>query len=203
MSLFALASLAALPWLHGFFAPTASTEEGSHEVVAQLGEWRPADEACIGSSYGGMSLTAELGAGEGEETILASFTQGVVVLDRERHLVAQVPGFECEGTADELVALAVGEAGVGVPLVALAATAGGRAENITWLTLYRLAGSGELQPVFIGEVERHEGEVSRTGVVTIIPGGLVYRAPSGDSSLWVWDAERRRYVEQLASRPVS
>lgn len=203
MSVLALAPLAALPWLQGFFAPSASTDEGSHEVVAELGEWRAADDSCVGASYGGLSLTADLGAGEGDERVLASFTQGLVVLDSERHMIAQAPGFECEGSADELVALATGDAGIGQPIVALAATAGGRAESMTWLTLYRVAGSGELQPVFIGEVERHENDTTRTGIVTLVPGGLVYRAPTGDTSLWVWDAEQGRYISQLTSRPVS
>ena len=203
MTLFALAPIAALPWLQGFFAPSASTEEGSHQVVAELGEWLAPDESCVGASYGGLSLSVDLGAGEGEERVLASFTQGLVVLDHERHLIAQAPGFECEGSADELVAIASGDALVGTPIVALAATAGGRAESMTWLTLYRVAGSGELQPVFIGEVERHEDQVTRTGVVTIIPGGLVYRTPSGISSLWVWDPELGRYIEQFVPHPVS
>ena len=37
----------------------------------------------------------------------------------------------------------------------------------------------------------------------VVPGGLVYRAPTGDSSLWVWDAEQGRYIRELTSRPVS
>lgn len=203
MSLLAVASIAALPWLQGFFTPSAATDEGSHEVVAQLGEWRPADESCIASAYGGLSLSADLGVGEGDERVLASFTQGVVVLDRDQHMVAQAPGFPCEGSADELVALAAGDALIGQPLVALAASAGGRTEGITWLTLYRIAGSGELQPVFIGEVERHEDQTTRTGLVTVIPGGLVYRDPQGSSSLWVWDPEQGRYAQQITSRPLS
>jgi hypothetical protein len=202
MTLFALAPLAAIPWLQGFFAPAASTEAGTAEVLAELGEWGEADASCIASSYGGLSLTADVATLPGPERVLASFTQGVVVLDGEDHIVARAPGFDCEGSEDDLVALAVGDIGIGEPIVALAATAGGRNESMTWLTLYRVANSGELQPVFIGEVERHAGDTTRTGVVTVVPGGLVYRAPSGGSTIWSYDFELGRYVEALsASRP--
>jgi hypothetical protein len=194
----AFLALAAIPWLQGFFAPEASTEAGTAEVLAELGEWGEADGSCISASYGGLSLTADVSPTvPGEERILASFTQGVVVLDAEDHIVARTPGFDCEGSEDELVALAVGDAGAGEPFVALAATTGGHNETMTWLTLYRVANSGELQPVFIGEVERHVGDTTRTGVVTLVPGGLVYRPPSGAPSVWTYDAELGRYVEAL------
>jgi hypothetical protein len=202
MSVLVLAQLAALPWLQGFFAPEASTETGTADVLAELGEWGEADGSCIAAAYGGLSLTADVSIVPGTERVLASFTQGVVVLDHENHIVARAPGFDCEGSEDELVGLAAGPAGIAEPLVALAATSGGHNETMTWLTLYRVANSGELQPVFMGEVERHRGDTTRTGVVTMVPGGLVYRAPSGGSSLWVYDAELGRYVESLSpSRP--
>jgi hypothetical protein len=57
--------------------------------------------------------------------------------------------------------------------------------------------------VFIGEVERHENDTTRTGIVTLVPGGLVYQAPTGDTSLWVWDPEQGRYISELTTRPVS
>jgi hypothetical protein len=202
MGLLLPATLAALPWLQGFFAPTGATETASQDAVEELAEWRQPDAACIGTLYGGLSLTADVAAGEGEERVLASYTQGLVVLDRENHLIAQAPGFPCEGSADELVALAAGDGGVGTPIVALAATSGGHAESATVLTLYRVANSGELQPVFIGEVERHADHTTQTGTVTLIPGGLVYRDTSGTLSLWVYDTELGRYVQQLSTRPM-
>jgi hypothetical protein len=200
--LLALAPVAALPWLQGFFAPEASTQTGTAEVLAELGEWGEADGSCIAASYGGLSLTADVSTVPGAERVLASFSQGVVVLDRENHIVARSPGFDCEGSEDDLVALAAGYGGISEPLVALAATSGGHNETMTWLTLYRVANSGELQPVFIGEVERHVDDTTRTGVVTLLPGGLVYRDPSGVSSIWAYDTELGRYVEALGvSRP--
>lgn len=196
-----LLPLAALPWLQGFFAPSAVTERGAAGVVEELAEWRAPVEDCVGSSYGGLELRADVSDARGEERILASYTQGVFVLDEDRHLLAQAQAFPCEGSRDELVALAAGDASIGTPVVALVATAGGRAESVTWLTLYRVANSGELQPIFIGEVERHEGNTTRTGVVTVIPGGLVYRDPRGGVGIWVYDAELGRYVEVITRRP--
>jgi hypothetical protein len=199
MSFLALAPVVALPWLQGFFAPEASTETGTAEVLAELGEWGESDGSCIAAAYGGLSLTADVSTVPGPERVLASFSQGIVVLDQEDHVVARAPGFDCVGSEDELVALAAGYGGIAEPLVALAATSGGHNETMTWLTLFRVANSGELQPVFIGEVERHVGDSTRTGVVTLLPGGLVYRAPSGGASLWAYDAELGRYVEALTS----
>ena len=198
---FVLAPFAALPWLQGFFAPQGVAEQGSRDVLAQLSEWaRPAEE-CVAAAYDGLSLTADVSAAPGNEQILASYTQGVFVLDREGHLLAQSQPWECEGSSDELVALAAGDAAIGTPVVALAATSGGRAENVTLLTMYRVSNGGELQPIFSGEVERHEGETTRTGIVTLIPGGLVYRDPQGSVGMWLYDAELGRYVELFTSRP--
>jgi hypothetical protein len=197
-------ALAALPWLQGFFAPESVTESDSHgsrDVLAELAEWREPVADCVASTYGGLTLRADVSAAEGRETILASYTQGVFVFDHDRHLLAQAQPLPCEGSADELLAIAAGDASIGVPLIALAATSGGHRENITWLTLYRVANDGVLQPVFTGEVERHEGDTARTGVVTLVPGGLVYRDTRGSIGLWLYDAGRGRYVEQFTVRP--
>ena len=196
-----LPTLAALPWLQGFFAPQGSTEQGSRDVLPQLAEWRDESEDCVASAYGGMSLRADVSAAEGQELVLASYTQGVFVFDHDNHLLAQAQGLPCEGSADELVALAAGDAAIGVPLVVLAATAGGRAESVTQLTMYRVGNGGELQPVFSGEVERHEGRTTRTGTITLVPGGLIYRDPSGSLGLWLYSAELGRYVELFTNRP--
>jgi hypothetical protein len=201
MNLLLVASLAALPWLQGFFAPQGSTEQGSRDVLPQLAEWRDPAENCVASAYGGMSLRADVSAAEGNELVLASYTQGVFVFDKDNHLLAQAQGLPCEGSADELVALAAGDAAIGVPVVVLAATAGGRNESVTWITMFRVGNGGELQPIFSGEVERHEGETTRTGVITLVPGGLVYRDPYGSLGMWLYDPELGRYVELFTSRP--
>jgi hypothetical protein len=192
---------AALPWLQGFFAPQGVTQQGDRDVLAELAEWREPALDCVASAYGGLSLRADVSEVPGDERIVASYTQGVFVFDRERHLLAQAQAFTCEGAADELVALAAGDASIDAPVIALAVTSGGRSESVTWLTLYRVANDGELQPIFNGEVEHHADARTRTGVVTLVPGGLVYRDPRGGLGVWLYDAALGRYVELFTSRP--
>jgi hypothetical protein len=188
-----LLALAALPWLQGF-TPDAVADHPSRAVSAELAEWKKPDDQCVASAYGGLKL-------ENHGTrVLATYSQGVFVLDENRHLVAQAPGFECNGSSDELIAIAEGNAWVGAPVIALAATSGGRAESVTWLSLYRVGAAGKLEPVFTGAVERHGDHQTKTGVVTIVPGGLIYRAPDGTTSLWTWDGAK--YAQQV-TLPVS
>jgi len=198
-----VATLAAMPWLQGFFASHDTSDEGSRDVLPELAEWRDPTENCVANAYGGLSLRADVSEAEGRELVLASYTQGVFVFDQNNHLLAQIQGFPCEGSADELVALSAGDAAIGVPVVVLAATAGGRAENVTWLTMYRVANDGELQPIFTGEVERHAGDTTRTGTVTLVPGGLIYRDTKGSVGLWLYDPALGRYVELFTNRPVA
>jgi hypothetical protein len=178
----------ALPWLQGF-APDAVADHPSRAVGAELAAWHEPDDGCVASAYGGLSLEV------GGTRVLASYSQGVFVLDGGGEVVARAPGLACHGSADELVALAHGDAWIGTPLIALAATSGGHAESVTSLTLYRVGEGGALEPVFTGAVERHADHETATGVVTVIPGGLVYRAPDGMTSLWTWDG--RTYVPQV------
>ncbi len=188
-----LLALVALPWLQGF-RPQAVADHPSRAVAQELAEYRSVDDDCVASAYGGLSLDA------GGKRVLASFSQGVFVLDEGKQLVAQIPGFVCNGSADELVGLATGDAFIGTPIIALAATSGGRAESITWLSLYRVGDNGTLEPIFVGTVERHENHETRTGTVTIVPGGLIYRAPEGTTSVWIYDGNH--YVQQ-GSFPVA
>jgi hypothetical protein len=183
-------TLAALPWLSGY-EPVAVEERTADDVQVELAQWQgEADPRCVASAYGGLRITA------GDQTVLASYTQGVVVLAPDRSVVARAPGFPCYGSADELVALAQGDAGIDVPVVALAATSGGRAENATWIALYRVGDGGELAPIFSAIVERHAGRITQTGSIELFPGGLKFRSPDGEMSLWLYDREAGRYVEQ-------
>lgn len=192
-----LASVVALPWLQGF-EPIAVADHASLDAQRELTEWQDFDEGCIASAYGGLRLVADVAPAQGDETLLASFTQGVVVLDQDRHAIARAPGYACRGSADELVAVAAGDAGIGTPLIAIAATSGGHNENLTWLALYRVGDRGELVEMFRGVVERHTKHMTRTGTVVFFEGGLLYRPPSGAPSLWLYDRDRGVYVEQLA-----
>jgi hypothetical protein len=192
--LLTLAPVAALPWLQGFFAPAASSQLGSYD--------------CGRENPSPMSIVADVApSSPGSEQILASYADGIVVLDRDHRPLAQTRGLTCEGTADELVAIAAGDAAIDVPLIAVAATRGGSAASTTTLTLLRVDARGTLEPVFSAEVERHERDgagderATRTGVVTLVPGGLVYRDLQGLVSLWTYEPDAGRYVESLATRP--
>lgn len=179
-----IATLAVIPWLQGFES-TAATDHPTRAAVAELAEWQPAEDSCVASAYGGLALTV------GDERVLASYTQGIVVLDKSKNAVAHAPPFTCQGSADELVALSAGDAWIGTPVLALAATTGGKNESITWLTLYR---TSDLAPIFTGVVERHEGHRTRTGIVFVYPGGLLYQPPSGGPQIWRYDVDQRRYI---------
>jgi hypothetical protein len=184
----------ALPWLHPF-APAAETSEVTPGVIARMAAWRAADESCGATAYGGLAVTAEVTAAPaGPETVLASFTQGVLVLDARARLIASATPLVCAGSADELVGLAVGDAKIGEPVIALAVTTGGHREAATWLVLYRVA-DGVVAPIFAGIVEDFTRDRSRLGDVTLLRGALVYRAPSGVRTLWTYEAAQHRYVE--------
>jgi hypothetical protein len=180
-------ALVALPWLVGFHAD-AVAERPTRAVAGELADWGAPDDECVASAYGGLALD------RGTTRVIASFSQGVFVLGPDHQLIARAPGFDCTGSADELVALATGEAWVGTPLIALAATAGGRAESVTWLSLYRVSDGGVVEAVFTGAVERHANHETHTGTVTVIPGGLIYQPPEGRTSIWTYDGTR--YVDQ-------
>ncbi|HEY1557473.1 MAG TPA: hypothetical protein VGF94_21710 [Kofleriaceae bacterium] len=195
--LFVLSTLAALPWLSGY-EPAAVDDHGARDVQAELAPWQgEADPACVASTYGGLRISA------GDHTVLASYTQGVVVLGADRGVVARAPGFTCYGSADQLVALAEGQGGLDVPVIALAATSGGRAENATWIALYRVGDHGDLEPIFTAIVERHIGRLTHTGSIEMFQGGLRYRSPDGDTSVWLYDRETGKYVPQAVPENVA
>lgn len=178
-----------LPWLLGF-APDAVADHPSRAVAAEVSEWKAVDDRCVASAYGGLALD------HGDTRVVASYSQGVFVLGKDRHLIARAPGFACAGSADELVGLETGEAWIGTPVIALAQTTGGHAESVTQLLIYRVADDGTLEPVFTAPVERHANHQTRTGTVTIVPGGLIYRAPEGTTSIWIYDGAH--YVQHGA-----
>jgi len=190
---------AALPWLHNF-APTAESRVASPVVVEQMTQWRSPDASCSATAYGGLAIMADVAAGRGAEEVLASFTQGVLVLDASGKLLASATAPKCQGSADEIEAIAAGDAHIDGPVIALAVTTGGHRESSTWLVLYRVIG-GVVEPVFSGAVEEHIGEQMRVGAVTLLPGALLYRAPSGAETLWTYSAEQGRYSELVLVSP--
>lgn len=108
---------------------------------------------------------------------------------------------------ENLVASAVGETATGESLIAAATTSGTSPDSSTVLTLYRVRRDGAFAVVFSAAVEEHvrlrQEATTRTGIVTLIPGGLIYRDPSGVASLWLYDAAEARYVEQRFNAAVS
>jgi hypothetical protein len=188
--LLALAPVAALPWLQGFFAPAASSSIGSAD--------------CGREDASAMTIVADVvPATPGAEQIRASYSGGIRVIDRDHRELGRIAGLRCESNADALVAIAAGSVDDGVPLIAIAATS----STTTTLRLYRVGESGGLEPVFAAPVEDRVPDAgrarptTRTGVVTLVPGGLVYRAPAGTVSLWTYDHDARRYIESHATRP--
>lgn len=183
----------ALPWLHNF-AATAESAVATPGVVKRMARWRAPDESCSAAAYGGLMITADVTGGRGREQVLASFTQGVLVLDAGGALVASANAPECQGTADNLEAIAAGDAHIDGPVIALAVTTGGHRASSTWLVLYRVIG-GVVEPVFSGAVEERISDQTRTGAVTLLPGALVYRTPAGTQTMWTYSAEQGRYTE--------
>lgn len=114
--------------------------------------------------------------------------------------VAQQLQQEVLAPHENLVASAVGENATGDALIAAATTSGTRRDSSTLLTLYRVRDDGAFAVVFSAAVEEHivfrQDATTRTGIVTLIPGGLIYRDPSGIASLWLYDESAGRYVEQ-------
>jgi len=165
-----------IPWLHNLGAVhvTAEPRAGASDL------------GCSSGASQTLSLVADIAPRGGTETILASLTDGVVVLDREDQPIGRAPGSDCTGSADEITALAVGTA-FGAPTIALAITRGGHNAQSTELALLRMGDRGRLEPVFNGDVELREGDVVHRGSVWVIPGGLIYRYPRRNPTLWTFD----------------
>ena len=165
-----------VPWLHGFDERVSSTGVDTPGA--------PADEPNDGCGVAvtrKIELVADVAPSAGRETIVASFQDGISVFDREEHLVSELPGYPCEGSADELDVIAVGRA-YGKPMVAIAATSGGRHETATFIGLFR---PGEkLQPLFTAVVETRSGDTITRGAIYLLPEGLLYQRPGGGFALW-------------------
>lgn len=190
---------AGLPWLRNF-AAVAEATTASPLVVERMAQWRAADDECSAAAYGGLSIMADVVGGRGAEEVLASFTQGVLVLDAKGKLLASATAPECQGSADDLLAIAVGDAHIDGPVIAMAVTTGGHRASTTWLVLYRVIG-GVVAPVWSGAVEEHVDDRTRVGDVTLLPGALLYQAPSGKRTLWTYSAEQGRYGELMVDVP--
>jgi hypothetical protein len=184
-----------MPWLHGFGAAAATdtlSPQASRGIASLL-------EAATEDDYGSLELRADLAGDERTETVFASYRLGVAVVDPVGRLVARSPGFDAGGSADDLISLAAGDGQLGWPLIVLAVQTGGHRESTISVAIYRLVSNRVLQQLFYAPIEEHAGDETRTGTLTFIRSGLLYRAPDASSTTsWTFDARRGRYVERTA-----
>ncbi len=180
----------ALPWLFNLQGVTAVDNGDPLVTIAMDSE---SDPSCAEMAGTGLALVANVAPAGGPETILASFAHGVMVYGREGELIASTPGFPCAGSADEIEVLAAGTA-FGVPTIVVAMATGGRREQLTWLGLFRVGRDGRLEAVFAGAVEQREDGIVRRGSVTLLPGGLLVRDPSGGVGFWTFDDVSGVYI---------
>ncbi len=183
-----------LPMVQGA-AVIAGSDRTSSSVIDKLGEVAASARPCVGDAYGGIELVADVAPDAGDETILASYTRGIVVLGADGHRIATSPGFGCSGSQDELVALEVLRTSQDAPVIAAAVIQGGRRESSTRIHLFAVDATKHLDPLFTGEVEHVDGAATLGGAITFVPGGLIYRHPTNGVTLWKFDRNLRRYVD--------
>jgi hypothetical protein len=182
-------------WLPGFTA-VASAEHPTRAASERLDALRPVGDECHGAGVVALQLTADVGGAEGDETVLASVAQGVVVLapgPRDR-IVAEAPIAECGGSEDATVALAVGDAWIGKPVIAVVATVGGHRASETDLALYALGAGRTLDRLYTGVLATRDGDETRRGQVIALPGALVERGPDGVVRVLPYDGDAHRFV---------
>lgn len=181
-----------LPWLFNL-QDTVAVDAGDPDATLSMEFLADTDPSCDDAAYPGLALKTDLGGPAGRETIVASYSHGVLVYGSEGQLVASTPGYPCEGSADDLEVLGFGHA-FGAPTLVLAATTGGRREQLTWLGLYRVGLNGRLEATFAGAIEQREDGIVRRGSVTLLPGALLHRSPDGELTYWIYDSEGGVYV---------
>lgn len=179
-----------LPWLSNFEVVAVATSDDPAARLPDDTLGAPDDE-CSAGARATIGLTGSVG--DGRHHVAGSYAGGIAVYDAEAHLLAATPGLPCAGSADELEVLAVGKA-FGTPTIAAVLTTGGRREAVTWLGLYRVGFGGRLEAVFSGAVEHRDGDRVLRGNVTLLPGALLHREPSGETIVWTWDDAAGVYV---------
>lgn len=172
----------------------ATSEEPSQVATRRLHDLQPTeDDTCGIGAYQAIELVADVAPAAGAETILASYANGIVVLDREGRLVASADGYRCDGSIDEVLGIAAGRA-FGTTTIMLLANTGGRREYSTFAGLFRIGHDKRLDRVFTATVEEHDGDDVRRGGIYMVPNGLVYRLPDGRVENFVFDPVGRVYV---------
>jgi hypothetical protein len=176
-------------WVPGLAASTL-TETARVPVEERLG---PPPPGCYTGDLTALTVVADVAPAAGAETILASSAHGVVVIGGDDEPLGAV-AFPCGGSGDEVVALAVGDAGVGAPVIAVVVTTGGRAETTTRIELLGFRGD-RLVRLFAGPIETRDGDAIASGQLRVTERGLVHRRPDGRITVWQADPWTRAYVE--------
>ncbi|MBX3160422.1 MAG: hypothetical protein KF773_30940 [Deltaproteobacteria bacterium] len=175
-------SVPELPWLYGLDAARGTDRQ----------EPGPSRDDCPGADAQ-LELGADVAGAPPNETIVASYTGGVVVRDREGVEIAAMPGLPCTGSVHELVALAAGNA-YGRPTIAIAGIDGGHHLQHTWVAVLHATPDGGFAPAFTGVVEATAGDEVQRGWIFLLPDALVYQRPGGRMALWRFDETAGAYV---------
>ena len=112
------------------------------------------------------------------------------------------PGFEFAGSAAEHVVIAARRCVDRQP-----GDRGG--DHLRWSsrahespTRYRVAPNQTLACSFATVVDERDGDLERQGRITLIPGGLIYRSPDGETTFWRFALAQARYVETADALPL-
>jgi hypothetical protein len=180
-----------MPWVTGFAVTAASDGTTSDHRGPPSSD----DE------YGAITLHADVIGDDARDSIVATLHSGLVIKGATGRILARAPGFPAEGSADDLVALAVGDGQLdGAPLVLLAVQRGGHRESTISVAVYRMTTGRTLDRLFMAPIELHDGDRTATGSLTFVPSGLVYRAPDAAfATPWTFDVGQHRYLD-LAAR---
>jgi hypothetical protein len=178
-------------WLPGLQA-VAFSDHPSGRGEERLG---PPTRDCQTSDTAVQSITADVAAESGAETIIASIAHGVVVFAAEGQELARA-AVGCGGAGDELEAIAFGTAEDIGRVIAVLVRTGGLAETTTRVDLFRIDGEDttELERLFSGPVEVRDGDRFATGRLELVPGGVLFRKPGGRSTTWTFDVATRTLI---------
>jgi hypothetical protein len=190
----AVSPSAAIGGLNGFVT-TATNTRPTRATISQIRTWRTPDPKCSANTIGAIELTGNVMNEPGPQTVLVSFDH-LVVLDRANALVAAAPtGFRCEGSADQLDAVAIGSMLLDGPVIAIVATSGGEMESMTRVALFQIDRNRALVRLFSGAVFANDGVDHWYGSVTVVPGGIIHRPPGDPPTAWRFDRAAGRYIE--------
>jgi len=181
------------PWIKGLSVRTLT------ETAVRADDWLgPPAPGCQSGQTSAKMITADVGPAPGREVIVASSAHGVVVLGANGQRIGAVP-FDCGGSADAIVSLAVADL-AGQAVIAVVATAGGHDQEETRVELIAVTEHG-VDRLFTGAIEARDGDQVRTGRLDYATDGLVHRAPDGRVQRWRFDPWAHRFTLRGLNEP--